>query len=479
VLCGKVYEEKTSMDAIGKRMLPFVALFWLTGCAGRYTPAPIDAGITASQLESRNLRDAGLRSFEEQNLGHAISPWPPQTWDLQTLSFAALYFNPALDLARARAATAEGAILTAKARPNPTFDLVPGIPTPYLLTQDLLFVIETAGKRGRRVQVAEDLDQAARFDLADSAWTVLTGLRLALLNYLVASRNLELVRSEQQFRQDQVAILQQILSAGEVTRLDVDLARIELSKTQVATRTAEGQVADAKAVLAAAIGIPLAGLEGGADLSWPEMDAPPATDSLSAEQVQHDAVLNRLDVRRSLAQYAAAEGAVHSEVVKQYPNFNIGPGYTYEERHSFFTLGFSTSLPIFNRNQGPIAEAEGRRKEAAAAFLQTQAQVIARSERAFGVYSAALKEVAEAQSLYQLEETQRQVVQQTIGAGADNRLSLDGVQIQLSILARARLDALARAQRALGDLEDAVQRPLAPGEMLPIPIDAESPALKK
>jgi outer membrane protein TolC len=287
---------------------------------------------------------------------------------------------------------------------------------------------------------------------------------------------LELVRSEQQIRQDQVAILERVLSAGEITRLDVDLARIELSKTQVATRTAEGQVADAKAVLAAAIGIPVTGLDG-AQFSWPEMDTPPTTESLSADQVQHDAVLNRLDIRRSLAQYAASEAAVHSEIAKQYPNFNVGPGYTYEERHSFFTVGFSTSAPIFNRNQGPIAEAEGRRKEAAAAFLQTQAQVIARSERALGVYSSAAKEVAEAQSLYELEDSQRQTIQRTIGAGADNRLSLDGVQIQLSILARARLDALARAQRALGDLEDAVQRPLAPGEMLPI--NAESRALNK
>jgi hypothetical protein len=85
--------------------------------------------------------------------------------------------------------------------------------------------------------------------------------------------------------------------------------------------------------------------------------------------------------------------------------------------------------------------------------------------------------VAEAQSLYQLQETQLQMVQQNIRAGSDNQLSLDGVQIQLSILARAQLDALARAQRALGDLEDAVQRPLAPGEVFPI--NAESPALNK
>ena len=207
------------------------------------------------------------------------------------------------------------------------------------------------------------------------------------------------------------------------------------------------------------------------------MDTPPASESFSADQVQRDAVLNRLDIRRSLAQYAAAEAAVHSEIAKQYPNFNIGPGYTYEERNSFFTVGFSTSPPLFNRNQGPIAEAEGRRKEAAAAFLQTQAQVVARSERALAVYTATLKEVAEAQSLYQLQQAQLQIVQQTIGAGADNQLSLDGVQIQLSILTRAQLDALARAQRALGDLEDAVQRPLAPGEMFPI--NAESRALNK
>jgi hypothetical protein len=36
------------------------------------------------------------------------------------------------------------------------------------------------------------------------------------------------------------------------------------------------------------------------------------------------------------------------------------------------------------------------------------------------------------------------------------------------LLARARLDALARAQKALGELEDAVQHPLAPSDMFPM-----------
>jgi outer membrane protein TolC len=441
-----------------------------------YTPAPIDAAATASRFESRSLADAGLRSFAEKNLGHSITPWPPKVWDLQTLSLAGLYFNPALDLARARLATSEGAIVTARARPNPTFDFVPGVPTPYLLTQDFLFLIESAGKQERRVQIAQNLDRAAQLDLAESAWTVVMGVRAALLNYLIASGNLELLRSEEKVREDQVAILDQVLSAGELTKLDVDLARIEAGKTQVAASAAEGQAADAKAALSAAIGIPVAGLNG-SDFSWTDMDSPPSAESLSAAQVQRNAVLNRLDIRRSLAQYAAAEAAVRLEIAKQYPNVNVGPGYTYEERNSLFTMGVSTSLPVFNRNQGPLAEAEGRRKEAAAAFLQTQAQVIARSERAMAVYTAALKEVAETQTLYQIQENQLQIVQQNIRAGADSRLSLDGVQIQFSILARARLDAVGRAQRALGDFEDAVQRPLDQDGVFPIL--PESPALNK
>jgi outer membrane protein, heavy metal efflux system len=265
-------------------------------------------------------------------------------------------------------------------------------------------------------------------------------------------------------------------SVGEITRLDVDLARIEGFKTQVATGAAEGQVADAKAALATAIGIPAAELAG-AEFLWPDMDTPPAPESLPADQVQRHAVLNRLNIRRSLAQYAAAEAAVHSEIAKQYLNVNIGPGYTYEKRNSFFTVVFSTSLLVFNRNQGPIAEAKRRRKEAAAVFLQTQAQVIEGSERVLAVYTAELKEVGEAQALDQLQETQPQIVQQAIGAGADYRLSLDGVQIQLSVLARARLDVLGRVQRALGDLEDAVQCPFDRDGMFQI--KPESPVLNK
>jgi hypothetical protein len=76
--------------------------------------------------------------------------------------------------------------------------------------------------------------------------------------------------------------------------------------------------------------------------------------------------------------------------------------------------------------------------------------------------------MAEAESLRKLQDTQLQSIQQSIHAGADIQLTLDGAKIQSSILARTQLDALSRAQRALGELEDAVQFPLAPGDMFPM-----------
>ena len=464
------------MNSAFALFLCVVSVLPLTSCAiERYRAAPIVPAETASSFEARNLGDAGLQSFVEKSLGQPISPWPPKLWDLQTLSLMALYFSPEMQAARARLAEAEAAIVTAGARPNPIVDISPGVPSPYLLTLDFAVPIETRGKRGYRIRSARSLDQAARFDLADSAWKVHSGVRRALLDYLLASRSLELFHSEEQIRTEQVRLLQERFIAGDIPRPELDLARIELSKTHLSISAAEGQVAETKAALAAAMGIPVAGIEG-LDFAWTEVDSPPNTQSFLPQEIRRDALLDRLDIRRSLAQYAAAEADLQLEIAKQYPDVQIAPGYTFEERDNFFTVGLSITLPLFNRNQGPIAEAEAKRKEAAATFLQKQAQIIGDSERALAVYSAALNELAEAdQSLRQLQDTQLRMTQLAVAVGEEDRLTLNGMQLESAAVARARLDALGRAQIALGDLENAVQRPLSPSDSFPL--GPESPAL--
>lgn len=444
----------------------------LIGCATRrYQSAPIAPAETASRFQARNLGDPGLRTFLEKN-GHTFTAWPPTKWNLEMLSLAALYFNPTLEAARARVMGTQAAIVSAGARPNPNLSVAPGVPSPYLFSLDLAVPIETAGKRGHRLQVARSLDQAARLDLADSAWKIRSGVRSALLKYLLDNRNLEAAQTEEQVRTAQVKLLEAKLAVGEIPRPDVDAARIELAKMQLGTARAEGQVAQSNAALAASIGAPVSAFQD-FEFWWPDLDSPPTPESFSRQTIQRDAVLNRLDVRRSLAEYAAAEADLQLEIAKQYPDIHIGPGYSYEEKNNFFTIGLSTTLPLFNRNQGPIAEAEARRKESGATFLVTQAEVIAQSEQAYAAYKAALKELAQAnQSVRKLQDSQLQMMQNAVSAGEEDRLALNGLELQARVLTRARLDALSRAQNALGALEDAVQRPLDPDDAFPFNLDS-------
>jgi outer membrane protein TolC len=439
----------------------------IAGCKVRpYRPMPLSPQASASVLESRSLADPGLHAFEDAYLGTPSSEWPPRPWTFQSLSLAALYFSSDLEEARARLAEARAAVTTAGARPNPTLGITPGVPDPYLLTLDLSFPIETAGKRRYRIEAAQHSALATELEVAQSAWTVRGAVRAAMLDDLIAARTLELVRAEAKAREDQVDLLDRMAALGEIPHLQADTARIELSKARSALGAADEQAVESRAALAAAVGVPAAALRD-VQLSWPDLNEPPAAASLPIEKIRREAVINRLDVRGALERYAAAEADLRLQVAKQYPDIDIGPGYSYEEKQSYFTLGFSAAIPLFDRNQGPIAEAEARRPPAAAAFLSTQAAVIAAGDRSLAVYAAALSELEEAGRLEALTANRRRGVEESVRAGEEGRLELDDVDIEHLIAARTQLEAVARAQRALGDLENAVEQPLTAADQLP------------
>lgn len=456
----------------GKKVLPL--LFLLGGSAGcarvqAYHPAPIVPAVTARRLESRRLSDPGLQRYMEQALGHPVA-WPPREWNLGTLTLAALYFHPQMRIARERAAVAQAAIVTAGERPNPSISLTPGIPSPWLFDMPISFPIETAGKRGLRIEQARDLSFAAKAGLAQTAWQVASGLRKALLAYEIARANLALRRSTERLEASRVTLLTNLLTAGEGARPALQTAQLALSNTRFTRRVAEGQVATTRAALSSAIGVPVEALEG-VSLTWPSIDRLPPLAALSPAGIERDAVLNRLDVRQALENYAAADAALRLQLARQYPNFNIGPGYDFEEGNNFFTIPFSLVLPLLNRNQGPIAQAEALRKEAAANFLAVQARAIAQSQSALAAYGSALGEFQEAGAPLRDQQAQVRMTQAALREGESDRLQLNALELEGAIYGQQRLQALANAQNALGALEDAVEKPLGPDASI-LPADA-------
>jgi cobalt-zinc-cadmium efflux system outer membrane protein len=459
--------------------------FVLAGCAmRRYHAEPISSSESAAQLKARSLEDPQLRAFMERNLGHAVSPWPPSSWDLDLLTLAAFYFNPDLETARARVAASEAAVVTAGARPNPDIRIAPGGETspesPWLFGLSFDLPIETAGKRGYRVERAQSLTDAARFELADAAWAVRSRVRAALADHLLSVRDLDLLRSRQQVLVERTTLLKARLQVGEIPRPELDAAEIELSNGRLGLSIAAGRVYETQAVLAAAVGVSSSALDA-VQFSWPTLEELPSEQQVSQDVIDRDAVLNRLDVRRALAEYAAADTALKLEIAKQYPDLHIGPGYDFDEGHHKFSLGAGLTLPVFNHNQGPIAEAEARRKETGTQFLATQARVIGDSESALARYRAALAEFNEADaSLTKLQSVREQMADQAVSMGEMDRLELNGLIFQSTVAAKSRLDALQHVQTALGALEDALQKPLERGSAtLPLPQSSSRDRVQK
>ncbi len=446
--------------------LTWVELFFcaiaLTGCV-EFQPHPIEPEHSEADFRARRLSDRNLRAYVEARSSVPVSQWPPAVLDLDTAILVATYFSADLDVVRSRVGVAEAAVITAGARPNPVVGVAPGYTSmpgpPWLLDLTFDLPIETAGKRRYRIAQAMHLTEAARLELGEATWRVRSAVRAALLEHMIATRELELLRAQAAESARNVELLEQRLQVGEVSRPDVDTGRAELLNTLLTLHAAESRVAETRAALAASLGVPIIAFDEVA-FGWTELDRPPLAESIAPAAVQRAGLLNRLDVHRALAEYAVAESALRLEVAKQYPDVHLAPGYAFDDGANKFRLGLFVTLPLFDQNQGPIAEAEARRRQAEASFYARQSQAIAETEVAVTRYRAVQRELAAADQLVANADARLAAMRRAVAIGAEDRLALSGLLLQQLASSRSRLDILRKTQAALGALEDAVQRPL-------------------
>lgn len=445
----------------------------IAGChAYQYQPEPLAPPVLARSLEARSLDNPALRDWMRHAAGFTAPAWPLAQWDLDSLTLAAYYFNPSLDVARAHAAQASAAIQTAAMKPNPSASIGPGYETtpgsPFMFGFDFSLPIETAGKRGYRIAEAQHLSEASRIQIAEAAWAVRIRVRAALVDYVFAKQAAEVLRTQEARQSQYVQLLQARFHAGEISLPEVTPPRIDLTNLRQALRTTEGQVDIARAALAAALGVPESALAN-KTIEWPKADAPPAPDTLPAASLRAAAIQNRLDVQRGLANYEAAQSTLQLEVARQYPNINLGPGYAFEEGAHLISLQLGAVLPLRNRNQGPIAEAVAARKAAGAQLLATQSAILAGTDQALAQYRAAWAVLEQARQSTAQSQQQSRTAAAWFKAGESDQLTALAAAVQLSVAERARIDALRQTQLALGTLEDALQRPLSPATAPPLP----------
>ncbi|HEY4416975.1 MAG TPA: TolC family protein [Verrucomicrobiae bacterium] len=448
-----------------KLWLCFIGIVLLAGCA-RFQPQPLVPENSATQFEARRLDDAGLKQFVARNLGHELKTWPPEKWSLSELTLAAFYFHPSLEVAKDEWLVASAGITTAGARPNPSVTVTPGydsqIPgnySPWLVPVTFDLPIETAGKRGKRLAEAEKVSESARWNFISAAWKIRSDVRASLLDFILTGRRAELLQQQFAMQTQIVKRLQQRLDTGEISRPELTVASIALNRAQLDLNQAQADESSARSHLAGALGLTEAALAG---TRFDYDFSSPPTAQLTSVAARTVALRSRADILAALADYAAAEADLRLQIAKQYPDLHLGPGYAWNSGNAGdnqWSLGVTLELPILDQNQGPIAEAEARRKLSAAKFIELQAQVIGEIDQAQADFRVAQAQLSAGQHLLAVEQQQQAAAEAQLQAGAAEPLDLLTAQLEFNTAQLAQLDSLTRQQAAFGALEGALQCP--------------------
>lgn len=413
----------------------------------------------------RSLASAGLRTFLARELSHRVTPWPMKTWNRELLTLAAYYYNPELDVVRAQWAVTRVGIEIAGATPNPTLQLPfqystpnPGPGSPFTFGPALDITIETAGKRGYRVEQASHLSEAARLAIADSAWKVQSQVRNAWLALYAARERDHYLQQKVDTEAQIVEMVKMRQAVGESSGPDVGTAVLALTQAKSNLLSSKNAEQDARAQLAAAVGVPESAFDT-IRLSFSSFQtAPPLPPGRAA---CHAAIFHRADLLASLADYAASESALQLEIAKQYPDVHLGPGYTYDTGTQKIAFGLvGVSLPIFDHNQGGIARAEAKRKEAAARTEALQDKVLGDLDHTLVRYQAGLDALHLAGVHQAVEKRQFDSQTADFASGNMDRLVYARAKANYETSEIAHLGAVVAAWSAAGILEDAMRRPL-------------------
>jgi cobalt-zinc-cadmium efflux system outer membrane protein len=177
------------------------------------------------------------------------------------------------------------------------------------------------------------------------------------------------------------------VSVGEAARLELVRAETEVATARTVLRSSQLNRMTALAVLRSAIGAapdeelqPVGNLS--AHLPLPDLE------TLREGMLQrHPALL------QARANVATAESKVKMEMVSRKPQPSLYADYEHQPDLGFARVGIQIPLPIWNKREGPIAEAVAERNRLRAVHQVQETQLTAELERAYGQYQVATQQL--------------------------------------------------------------------------------------
>jgi outer membrane protein TolC len=203
----------------------------------------------------------------------------------------------------------------------------------------------------------------------------------------------------------------------------------------------------------------------GLAFDWIDWGSPPPAAPTRLQELNEQALRTRSDLAGAIDEYAAAETRLHQAVVRQYPQFQLSPGYYWDHGIAKFPFDVGFTLPLFNRSEGEIAEARAAREVAGQRMLALQAEIIGAVVAAERVEKVAQANVAAAERGFDAARRQRENAALSLRLGGITASEDTAAEI---LVLRSQLEVVqmrAQLQAARNALEDALHAPLSGPEL--------------
>jgi len=356
--------------------------------------------ITTYQVDAsrtNSTQSPGQLSAQASNdPNRPVAEEPTGSLGLAQALALALTQNPELSAFSWESRAQEAASLQAGLFPNPTFNAnaanfgnqVIKSFDGDVVTLELSQLIELGGKRTARIEAAALTKQLADWDYEAKRADVLTQVTQAFIDVLTAQQRLVLTQQTHELANQTTETTTARVQAGKVSPVEETKAKIARASVQIELMRAQKELEAARKRLAA---------------GWGSTTPRFETVSGNLENIQVPASLESLaqclsknpDLARWATEITQRQALITMEKSKAVPDLTatVGASKYLMPNDYALVVGFSVPLPVFDRNQGRIQEAEHRLTKAEDELRSTKVRITTALNTAYQALDTAHAEI--------------------------------------------------------------------------------------
>jgi cobalt-zinc-cadmium efflux system outer membrane protein len=344
-----------------------LAVLALAGCQAYHarplTAEAVDRALSPPPADSLRVQAAALR--------HPILP--PVALDLSDglspdeAAVLAVLVNPSLRAVRDQRALADAQLLQAGILPNPTLSASFDVPvagntagTYNAMGAGVDWDLKALVGRRAGIQAAQVGRAAVDLDVAWQEWQTAQAARMAVYDLLSLDEQVALAEEMSKRLADNLDLVRKAVGKGLMTALDLAAAEAAANQARSSLVSLTAQARQQRLALNAALGLPADArvkLQKGAAL-------PDRIETPTKEQILSGLDERRLDLVALRRGYESQEAALRKAVLEQFPAISIGFNGARDTSNVITAgLGVTVGLPVFDRNQGAIAQETATRQK--------------------------------------------------------------------------------------------------------------------